>query len=235
MGQPLCIHAGDGRELVIATDNAGGIGLKPNDNVQVAYQTVAESLFRVSLMDCLSIGATPFAVTISNFVGDEIWEELEQTVRSLETSLGFSLDITGSTESNMEMSQSAISLSMLGWVHFAEKRIEIPSEELGVAIIGEPLVGNDVIDYPEKIAPLELFVTITKQRWIYDSLPVGSKGIQHRIKELKEKYKWEDRDFVIPFDVNASGGPSTSFIITYDRKHKGNLIRIADRYTTFFD
>ncbi|UOR10880.1 ATPase [Halobacillus amylolyticus] len=235
MGQPLFIPMEEGRELVIATDNSGGIGLKPDDMVHVSYKTVVESLFRVSLMDCLAVGATPFAVTISNFVGDEVWEELEQTVRNLGNSLGYSLDITGSTESNMEMSQSAISLSILGWVDSSEKRIGISPEICGVAIIGEPLVGKDVLAHPEKIAPLELFLTIAEQDWVYEILPVGSKGIQHSVKELEKRNGWTKRGLDIPFDEKASGGPSTSFMITYDQKYQQDLLRLTGKYTTFFN
>ncbi|MFD2923722.1 ATPase [Halobacillus naozhouensis] len=230
----MCIPIEEGRELVIATDNAGGIGSKPNDLVHVSYKTVVESLFRVSFMDCLAWGAAPFAVTISNFVGDEVWDELEQTVRNLGNSLGYSLTITGSTESNMEMSQSAISLSMLGWVDPAEKRISISPEMCGVAMIGEPLVGEDVLSHPERIAPLELFQTITKQEWVYEILPVGSKGIQHCVRELEKRNRWGKTDLSIPFDVRASGGPSTSFIVTYDQNCRQDLLSLTGKYTTLF-
>ncbi|UOQ95400.1 ATPase [Halobacillus shinanisalinarum] len=235
MGQPLFISIEGGRELVIATDNAGGIGLKADDMVHVSYKKVVESLFRVSLMDCLAVGATPFAVTISNFVGDEVWGELEQTVRNLGNSLGYSLDITGSTESNMEMSQSAISLSILGWVGSTEKRIGISPEICRVALIGEPLVGKDVLSHPEKIAPLELFAAITKQNWVFETLPVGSKGIQHSVEVLEKRNGWGKRDLEIPFDEKASGGPSTSFMITYDQKWKGELLNLAGSYITLLN
>ncbi len=230
MGQPLFISVDKERELAIATDNAGGIGSKTDDIVHVPYETVAESLFRVSFMDCLAVGAAPFAVTISNFVGDEVWDELEQTVRNLGHSLGYTLDITGSTESNMALSQSAISLSILGWVETSEKRIGISPEMSGVALIGKPLVGEEVLAHPEKIAPLELFVEVSKQKWVYEILPVGSKGIQQSVRELKQRNGWKNRGLDIPFDEKASGGPSTSFMITFDKQYKDELVHLAGKY-----
>ncbi|MFG6147770.1 ATPase [Halobacillus sp. B23F22_1] len=232
MGVPLFIPVQKECELVIATDNAGAIGSKSEDQVQVPYSIVAEALFRVAFMDAVAVGASPYAVNVMNFAGDDVWLELEETITEQCRSLGFKLSITGSTESNFSMNQSAIGLSVIGTVSEEEKKIGCSNEGCGVALIGEPLVGEEVIHEADKIAPLDLFLRLTKQDWVHEILPVGSKGIEGSLIELEKRNGWNPQEWIVPFDRKKSGGPSTSFLITYDLKRGLDLQKQAGRYLT---
>ncbi|GGF29578.1 hypothetical protein GCM10010954_30860 [Halobacillus andaensis] len=232
MAVPLFIPDQHDRELVIATDNAGAIGRKCDDQVQVPYSIVAEALFRVAIMDTLAVGAAPFAVNVMNFAGDDVWPELEESITEQCRSLDFELPITGSTESNFSMNQSAVGLSVIGTVSSQDKKVGCSFEGCGVALIGEPLVGEEVIHSAEKVAPLDLFVSLTQQDWVHEILPVGSKGIDGSLKELEKRNAWKPHEWTVPFDRNKSGGPSTSFLITYDLERDLNLLKLAGGYVT---
>ncbi|WP_431803806.1 ATPase [Halobacillus andaensis] len=232
MGLPLFVEEADGRELIIASDNTGAIGMKRDDEVQVPYSVVAAALFRVAVMDALAVGASPFAVNVFNFAGEEAWCEIENKVKELSADLGLSLSITGSTESNFSMNQSAIGLSVIGWVKTGEKKIGCSPEGCSIALIGEPLVGEEVIQRSEKAAPLGLFVEMRQQEWVHELVPVGSKGIESALRELEQRNGWESCERTLHFDPRKSGGPSTSFLISYDLNHDIDLLKLAHRFVT---
>nr|WP_256522139.1 AIR synthase related protein [Halobacillus sp. A5] len=229
---PLFIAEADDRELVIASDNAGAIGPKPDDAVQVPYEVVAQALFRVAIMDTLAVGASPFAVNLMNFAGEEAWNELEKTIISQCRRLGIEMGITGSTESNFSMNQSAVGLTVIGKVMKADKKIGCSPQGCGLALIGEPLVGEEVIQCADRAAPLELFAEMTQQEWVYELVPVGSKGIDGSLREWERRNGREQRKWEVPFDCSKSGGPSTSFLVSYDLNCDLDLIKMAEAFVT---
>src|SRR5699024_11344125 len=93
-----------------------------------------------------------------NFNGDEVCEELlhgsDKGVNELQIN---DLPITGSTETNFPLQQSATSITILGKRECKQKETQkIMIDNCHVAVIGQPLVGNEVIDNKEKVAPLHV-------------------------------------------------------------------------------
>ncbi|MGI8314645.1 hypothetical protein [Halobacillus mangrovi] len=218
----------DTYELVISSDNAANIGEKEKDQIQAPYSLVAESLFRVAFMENRSIGAHPIAVVLYNFTDESVWREFTQTIKKKMNAMGFEVPITGSTESNFPLPHSAFGLSIIGKV---EKRNKIDCQtpaNARFAVIGEPLVGEEVIRHRERMAPLALFEELVKNKDIYEVLPVGSKGIEKEVKALLQANDFsEDVQVKCSLDLYKSGGPATCFVITYNPGEEVNIRALA--------
>lgn len=203
-------------ELVIASDNSGAIGKKRLDDVSVSYKTVSYYSFRVALMECIAAGASPFSVVIQNFNGDEAWKDLvagvEQAMKEIELD---HLSITGSTETNFELVQSAVGLTVLGKRGKTTQTDSLSySNQVKVATIGKPLVGDEVNQHEEEIAPLDLFQWFCRHESVSAVLPVGSKGILY---ELGQLFANQSLSYTSELDMQRSSGPSTCFIVVYPR------------------
>lgn len=204
----------DRLELVVACDNSGAIGMKPHDQVAVSYTAVSYYSFRVAYMECVSAGAVPFSVVMYNFCGDEAWHSLKSGIEKGICELELEeLAITGSTETNFSLNQSAVGMTVLGK---RERRKETPfrfTERMKVAVIGKPLVGNEVMESGGDVAPLRLFRWCSRQKKVLAILPVGSKGI---LQELRELFADNSVQFSCDLNMEKSAGPSTCFIVVYD-------------------
>ncbi|HJV31741.1 MAG TPA: LPXTG cell wall anchor domain-containing protein [Bacillales bacterium] len=215
-------------ELVIACDNSGAIGMKPMDEVAVSYEIVSYYCFRVAWMECMSAGAIPLSVMLQNFCGNEAWTSLVDGIYQGMREIGTpKLPITGSTESNFTLLQSAISVTVLGK---RRKKKEPPisfSDQIKVAVIGSPLVGNEVIDQKERIAPIGLFQWFCQQKEVLAVMPVGSKGVS---AELKQMFTDSSLQFDCEMDMKKSAGPSTCFIVVYRQDGNDRMERQAGEW-----
>jgi hypothetical protein len=212
-------------ELVIACDNSGAIGMKLMDEVSVPYETVSYYCFRVAWMECVSAGAIPFSVMLQNFCGNEAWTSLVEGIHQGMREMGTpDLPITGSTESNFTLLQSAISVTVLGK---RRKKKELPisfTDQIKVAVIGSPLVGNEVIDQKERISPIGLFQWFSQHEEVLAVMPVGSKGV---LAELKQMFTESSLQFDCEMDMKKSAGPSTCFIVVYRQGGNDRIERQA--------
>lgn len=220
MRDALTIPLSNQESLVITTDNSGGIGMKEQDLVKVAYDTVGYFSFRVAMMECLASRAKPIAIVLHNFCGDEEWDELVSGVQKGLEEVGLkALPITGSTESNFPLVQSVVGLNIIGVKSNEDRRIDLKQ----VALIGLPLVGDEVIIHKEKVAPLSLFYTFSQMEDVV-VWPVGSKGVQYELKRMNLS-GWSEA-----IDLNKSGGPATSFLVGYPHKLEDEIKKKAGAY-----
>src|SRR5699024_12113624 len=92
------------------------------------------------------------------------------------------------------------------------------------AVIGHPLVGNEVMGNKEKVAPLHVFQWFSKQEEVYKLLPVGSKGISYELKKI-----WGNHEisFSYALDVTKSSGPSTCSIVIYAKTMHEKMVNKA--------
>jgi len=222
----LIIPFNNQEELVIASDNIGAIGMKSLDEVTIPYYVVSYFAFRVAYMDCVAAGGNPFAISLMNFNGDEAWEELLQGINNGVNELQIDeLPVTGSTETNFTLQQSATSITILGKREWKEKQTQkITLDNCHVAVIGQPLVGNEVIDHKEKVAPLHLFQWFSEQEGVYKILPVGSKGISYELGKIGHHH---DISFSGDLDVTKSSGPATCFIVIYEKNIHEKVVNKA--------
>lgn len=225
----LIIPLSDQEELVVASDNSGSIGMKPLDDVKVAYDVVSYFTFRVAYMDCVAVGAEPIAINVMNFNGDKVWDALIQGIDQGMKELGINnLPITGSTESNFPLQQSAMSITVLGKRKIAsERKCNLKEDQLQIAVIGEPMLGDEVIHHKEKIAPLHIFKWFIEQQEVCTVLPVGSKGIAY---ELSKVWPKSHISFGTNLDVTKSSGPATCFIAIYDKQFHHQVVEKAGQW-----
>ncbi|WP_027954550.1 hypothetical protein [Halobacillus kuroshimensis] len=215
-------------DLVISSDNAANIGEKDADHIQAPYPLVAESMFRVAFMENYAVGAEPLSILLHNFSGEGVWQPCVDRVNELTEGLGLSVSVTGSTESNFPLQQSALSLTVMGKVSPSKVKTGCTPEYAAFAVIGEPLVGQEVMEKQDRIAPLSLFKELADHPSVFEMVPVGSKGILY---ELQEMLKANDLAETFPehcsLDINKSGGPSTCFIISYKKEEEAALRKAA--------
>ncbi|WP_285767990.1 ATP-binding protein [Peribacillus sp. SI8-4] len=212
MSDSLILPFTELESLVISSDNSGGIGLKENDLVQVPYETVGYFSFRVAVMECLSAGGNPLSVVLHNFCGDEAWEGLSRGVMQGMAELGLELPITGSTETNMPLLQSALGLIVLG-----KRRIDREKQQnhpRKISLVGRPLVGEEVLKQQEWVAPLSLYKGLCELEGV-EALPVGSKGIAYEWKQLDRSGDGVPVYISDIVDIEKSSGPSTCFLLAY--------------------
>lgn len=225
MRDALTIPINDKESLVIATDNSGGIGMKEQDLVKVAYDTVGYFSFRVAMMECIAAGGRPIAVVLQNFCGDEEWSKLVSGIEKGITELGLEgIQVTGSTESNFPLVQSVVGLNVIGLQSNDNSKKQL--EKCKVALIGLPLVGEEVIFQADDVAPLSLFYHLSL---LEDTVvwPVGSKGVQHELQRLGFTGDSDEINF------QKSGGPSTSFLVVYPPKVEQKVRDLSGKYFHF--
>ncbi|KPL59972.1 hypothetical protein [Rossellomorea vietnamensis] len=222
----LSISINEDFELILASDCSGGIGMKKGDEVQVDPEIVGYFGFRVSVMECLSAGARLMAVQLLNFTGDSVWERYAAGVRLGLSELGMDdIPLTGSSESNFNLNQSALGVTCIGMR--VKEPPHLPHPSLSYALIGTPLVGEEVLIHESSIAPLDLFHTCIQHPSIVDILPVGSKGVRHELSLLVGK-PLKRGDVYSLHDLDKSSGPATSFIISYKKEDEKNIMKLTD-------
>lgn len=218
------VPLGEGRELVISSDNAAFIGEKEADEVKAPYEVVAEALFRVAYMENRAVGADPVSVILYDFSGGEGWRRISGAIEELGKKTGYHLPVTGSTESNFPLPQSAFAIAILGQVNSESKKVRKTPKTAKFAVIGEPLVGEEVRTKRESIAPLHLFDQLLQLDGVYEVLPVGSKGIAGETRGLLEDNNLlSDVSFHCDLDIEKSGGPATCFVVTYKEKEEARI------------
>jgi hypothetical protein len=226
----ITIPLTDEESLIIASDNCGGIGMKAADFVQVSYETVAYYSFRVAAMECMAAGGVPVSVVLHNFCGDHTWSELIKGIQKGLAELNLEdVPITGSTESNFHLQQSAVGLVVIGKRSLSKKTEYIFSNHLKFAVIGSPLVGNEVIEHGDQVVPLSVFREVNKLEEII-VWPVGSKGILYEFNQIFTNKEFTREMLHTKLDVVKSSGPATCFIIAFEQDQKEELKEIAAGY-----
>ncbi|WP_166786711.1 AIR synthase related protein [Jeotgalibacillus salarius] len=198
------------KTIVMTTDNSGGIGEKQLDEVNAPYEVVAYYAFRTAVMDCFSAGAIPISVVLHNFCGEAAWGKLHAGVRQGLAEIGVDTDVTGSTESNMALQQSAVAVTVLG------ERVRDFSEVSGPiewTLAGMPLVGIEVVEKAAEIAPLSLARSYIDDPSVAVIWPVGSKGIAAEWSRMCEQIGVEDPMPDFGVDINKSAGPAACWIV----------------------
>ncbi|WP_251551840.1 ATP-binding protein [Neobacillus muris] len=227
MRNAIEITIGGGDCLILASDNSGGIGMKAEDLVHVPYQTVAYYSFRTASMECIASGGKIISVVLHNFCGNEPWTELEEGIRAGLRELGLAdVPITGSTESNFPLLQSAVGLVVIGKKACSDAK-EIPDfDDMKLAVIGLPLVGDEVIEQKDHIASLSLFQEINLLGEVV-TWPVGSKGVLHELNQIFPDQWIEEDNVVCDVNILKSSGPAACFIAAFSESQGENVRNLA--------
>ena len=213
----------DNNFLVIATDCSGACGNKELDYVNVTTETLAYFAARVAFMEVLSVGATPLAYTVSNLIKDG-YDDLHKGINKLLDELQLeNIENITSTETNFDMLQSAIGITVIGQL---SKQINDNIKGLEYACIGHPLVGDEVVNMQEDMLGMKDFISIIEDDQIPLVLPIGSKGIKRKMQITLNVTPSSTE-----VDINKSAGPSTCVVIGFKKNRRDEL---AEKFGKLF-
>ncbi|MBP3040411.1 ATP-binding protein [Bacillaceae bacterium Marseille-Q3522] len=220
----------NGETFVIACDNSGGIGLKEQDLVKAPYEVVSYYSFRVAAMECIAARAEPIAVVINNFCGEEAWPAITGGVKRGLEELGRNLlPITGSTESNFLLMQSALGVTVIGKREADFHEVPLSLRNRKLAVIGTPLVGKEVLEKANEVLPLSLFQDIFQFEQIV-VIPAGSKGIIHEIEQIFTESGITTNEFSCDVDLYQSAGPATCILAVFPKKLESSIVKLASLF-----
>ncbi len=205
--------------LVIACDSCGAIGNKERDIVKVEPEIVGFHTAKVAIMEVISIGAKPIALVNNLSVEiDSTGEEIIKGILNALTPLNLkdNIIVTGSTEENFPVCQTAMGVTVIGIVN--KNSWQLPKTlkgDLGI-LIGIPKVGEEILlDQGRETLSLEALLKLKEYPEINEIVPVGSKGILY---ELNEMSKSNGLSIVLNGDTNIdlkkSAGPATCVIVS---------------------
>ncbi len=203
--------------LVIACDSCGAIGDKELDQVKISPYYVGQSTARVVIMEIMSVGANPVALTAAICNENQpTGEQILEGIREELAQAGFSqIPITISTEKNMVTQQTGLGISV---VAICEKEnLRIGKSQIGdiVYVVGVPKVGDEVVQDQGKIADCRVLRQILNIQGVRDIIPVGSQGIVGECRKLAT-YLGGQFQRLSPLDINIekSAGPCTTIVFT---------------------
>ncbi|MDI3481318.1 MAG: hypothetical protein PWQ97_973 [Tepidanaerobacteraceae bacterium] len=210
------VNLSDDTFLAVACDSSGGIGEKEKDVVKVPPYIVGRFTLRVALMEIMSVGATPVAVTAAvcsepSPTGEAIITGAQDELKTVDLCLPLAI----STEKNISTCQTGVGVTVIGTVN--KKRLRINRTRPGdhIYCIGTPKVGNEVSLEDPAIADSKLVKQLLNHPLIHDIIPIGSRGIKGEAESLASylglSVKWSGDH---PVDIIKSGGPSTCVVVT---------------------
>lgn len=223
------IHINDEQIMAIACDSAGGIGDKEFDVVKVDPETVGFYTTQVALMEILAIGAEP--ITVVNALAVEMDPSGKRIINGVKKALEplkLTDDriVTGTTEENIPVCQTAMGMTIIGIIQKSEFRKATALKDDIAVVVGIPKVGDGVIqDQGKEILTIDLLLKLKSYTEVHEILPVGSKGILYEFGEMAETNNLKfllDENLII--DIHTSAGPGTCAIISIKEEHY-NLIK----------
>ncbi|AWE06844.1 hypothetical protein DCE79_05280 [Lysinibacillus sp. 2017] len=197
------------QDLIVTIDNSGCIGDKKQDLVQVPNEITAYFTARTAILEQWCAGAMPVQLLMANFSGDVVWGQYVAGIQRVFDEIGIAMPpLTGSSESNFDALQSAISLTMIGKKVFSSTK-----ENCLFFVVGQPLVGNEVIKNPEKVAQLKELYEGLKDGWISAIWPTGSKGIGNEIQ------RFVGEGYTSAINLTTTAGPSCAVLVAVDEQN----------------
>ncbi|MEK4229997.1 hypothetical protein [Solibacillus sp. FSL H8-0538] len=190
-------------EMIVTIDNAGCIGEKEADLVQVPNEVNAYFTARVAVLEQWCAGAKPAQLLLANFSGNDAWDGYLRGFQQVFDEISEPLPpVTGSSESNFESLQSGLSLTIIGRPTFHVTKIDCQ-----FFLVGMPLVGDAVIANAQKVAKLGEIHTALQANIVTAVWPTGSKGIGAEIE------RFIGAGYTCDIDLQCSAGPSTAVLV----------------------
>ncbi|MEM3437430.1 MAG: ribbon-helix-helix domain-containing protein [Nitrososphaerales archaeon] len=224
--------------LSLSYTSSGGIGSKPMDKIKVDGFTLGRFMTRVALMDTISINSWPKVIiaTLSvemNPTGIEILGGIKSEVKKI--GLDPDQSISVNTEENISTEQTGLGITAVGFVHEDELRIGRTQPNDSLVLIGEPKVGNEVIQAEKegKIANLQDLIKLTQLEFIHDIVPVDTQGIAYEARMIVHTIGRQVKFYNnINIDLEKPAGPATAILISMDEAQIDKLTWIIRKPIT---
>lgn len=196
------------QEFIVTIDNAVGIGQKEYDHIQVPYDILSYFTLRTAYIDNITSYGKPNCIILANGCGDESHKSLMKGIDRFKTETNINIPVISSSESNFKILQSSLSVTVIGEKKLPNKKAEFRDSKY--AVIGKPLVGNEVIEDIHSVVNIDLIAKLLKLPSVLNVIPIGSKGIQATFNK-----NFGNKKINCFLDVYKSAGPSTAVIIEY--------------------
>lgn len=209
-----------GLVLSLSYTSSGGIGPKPMDKIKVDGFTLGRFMTRVALMDTISINSWPKVIIATLSVemsptGIEILEGIKSEVKKI--GLDPDQSISMNTEENISTEQTGLGVTAVGFVHEEELRIGKTQPNDSLVLIGEPKVGDEVIQAEKegKIANLQDLIKLIQLEFIHDIIPVDTQGIAYEARMIVHMIGRQVRFYNnTKIDLEKPAGPATAILIS---------------------
>lgn len=222
------ISIDENRYMGISCDSCGAIGNKEFDVVKAPPHIVAHQTAKVVLAELLSMGFEPIVLSDGlavemNDTGKELIEGFSKALSMLKTC---KVHMTGSTEENMKTVQTSMGVTCIGICDKEKLKYKKTKNTDICILLGLPLVGNEVVNNPDKILDISDYENLYLSDFIHEILPIGSKGISPELNELclynNLKFEYESN---VSVDISKSAGPSCCCLLTIN---SSNLKKIEN-------
>jgi hydrogenase maturation factor HypE len=215
--------------LAIACDSCGGIGQKEQDILKIDPYYVGYFTTVVALAEMLAIGGNPISIVDTLSVamegdGKRIIDGVSQAIS--EGGLSSEQLITGSTEENIPVTQTAIGVTVIGRVDKVVIEQQKSSSGDVLVVVGLPKMGQQLIDEEligkkGEIIQLSDIKKLKALPFVHEVVPVGSKGIAYEANVVANRSGLEIVFKENPkVDLEASAGPATCAVLTIDSDTK---------------
>lgn len=199
-------------EWMIASDISSGIGLQEHDVLAVPYAMVGAFAARVAMLEILCARGTVKA--IQYLIGgdyDTVVTSVVQGIQEELDTLGITVPINGSHESNMKVSTTSVGITALG---IGEPEMLGTGEPYAVYVLGKPLVGHEVLEQPEWIVTYDEVKRAIAHPSTSRVVPIGSRGIRQELTVLSylEGASMESIELTDE-ELDHSGGPATAVVV----------------------
>ncbi len=225
------INFGD-RLLTIACDSCGGVGLLEGDTVRADGFNVGYHTAFVALAETMALGAEPLFITdtlsvsLSSY-GKSILYGIQSAAQ--EAGLDPKKAITGSSEENFTVPSTGIGVTVLGQLKKADFRQKPLESTYDTVVIGTPLVGDEVIQRKSEILTLTIIKNVTRQRYVLDLVPVGSKGILYETNQMAKTLGMDFHETTAnPDMIRKSAGPATCAVVAINKGSYERIKKLAD-------
>lgn len=220
------------RYMGISCDSCGAIGNKEFDVVKAPPHIVAYQTAKVVLAELLSMGFTPIVLSNGlavemNDTGKELIEGFNDALLMLKTC---KVHITGSTEENMKTVQTSMGVTCIGICDKDKLKYKKTINTDICILLGLPLVGNEVVNDPDKILDISDYENLYLCDFINEILPIGSRGISSELTDLCKynnlNFKYND---TISVDIAKSAGPSCCCLVTIDSSYIEKIEQLINK------
>ncbi|WP_438824918.1 AIR synthase related protein [Bacillus sp. JJ722] len=203
--------------FVTAVDISASIGEKEHDVLKVPPELTGKLTARVALLEVLASGAD--VIAISDVVGAEMNPTGRRILQGIQEELhqaGLAhLELNGSTEENMETSQTSVGVFVTGYSLRQQLKLNNIESNATLLGLGEPIVGKELLEKPHLEVSYKLVRELVKRQDVLELVPVGSKGIRYEaynLADLNGCYYTEIADCDQEW-LEKSAGPATALIV----------------------
>lgn len=202
--------------MVIACDSCGSIGIKEYDILKVPPFYTGKFTTRVALMEVICSGAEIIAIT--NCVCNEMNNTGLEIIKGIKDEL-LKADIkttilTGSTEENFKTLTTGLGITVIGMAQNNKLKLKKSKTKSAIISIGIPKVGDEIsLDFDSQIINYKILYKLLKLEYVYEIVPVGSKGILYEASTLAKTNDLKlELVAQVNIDIHKSAGPSTVII-----------------------